>query len=64
MTTTKKEADFAKQIYGATVEDIVTEHAELVTHYREHVLTELSKTVCGELGDAVSPAYVEYRGSS
>ena len=58
-----KEQDFARHIYGATVETIVDEYAELLIQYREHVVKELAKSITNELCDSTLGVYVEYTHS-
>ena len=59
VTPISKELDFAKQVYGATPEEIISEHTELLSQYTEYVLKELVKSVLPELATEVPPAYLE-----
>ena len=59
MNNKPNDQDYAKSIYGATVETIIAEHIDLLTQYSEYVLKELVKSVTNDLGNTIPAAYLE-----
>ena len=53
-------SDFAKEVYGASLEEILSEHSDLLSQYSEYALKELAKSVNAALGELVPSAYLEY----
>lgn len=52
-------SDFAKEIYGSSLDEILDEHAILLSQYCEFALKEITKSVNNTLSDIIPSAYLE-----
>ena len=59
MSGIRIEEDFTKQICGGNIEEIIENYIKFIDQYRSFTVSNLAKSLAGELHDGNSQAHIE-----